>query len=758
MQLNPNEISTQCVHYYHAGMGLGNLINYADLNSPVPWGAYLCMRECGTPHGPNVVNACPTLYDDYVPLLAFPTAVNNLQPEWKSCTFQYDGNIITDPPYALTPYQVAADPTSSFMPTPTTARPAPPPITSIPAQTLRVPDLTTSSPVHTASPTDPANPSKVPTLKAPEGSGSSHSSRTGNGDNSREGFSSSDPAKSSPSPINGEDAPPEKNPGAGSTPEFPGANPHQDGGDLDSPPTGQSADPHTSDNGNPQPTLSDVPPLPTTAPLDLNSPQLHSLPVPAAIVPIGSTTYTTVDGTLDLGTQTLHPGGPDATVSGHVVSLASQGVVADSRWVAYSGPGDAGSTDKDDEGAAVAVFTVHGQTHTAYRASESGEAGTVTVVIIDGIPIAAGAAGQLNDGVSVSDAGSGLVIDGSSTVRFASPWSSAETARGVAVFTMGGKLLTAIQRGGVVDVDGTSMSVGGPLVTIGGEVISAELNGLLVGTRLVDFNSGGNANGRLGYVFIDSNGAVETTSAIPGDNGVLVVDGKTLLLRPGDPAATENVPGISVASDGLRVGSMTAPLSGVTREAEFTDAHGFVRTAFEVAHAGSEDISVDGKTLSVGGPAVTLDGQVISVGSAGLIVGGSKTVLFRTTDVPAAAITKATFDIGSSKLTAIEDGGDAVVIDGITLSVGGPVATIDGALISDGPNGVVTGASTTVPFVTTETTSSRSDGGHITAVQVTTSDTGSTVFHQKAGLVWVSWSIIWVFQFLLARHILGSRV
>ncbi|KAK5279248.1 hypothetical protein LTR16_007844 [Cryomyces antarcticus] len=64
-----NAVSTQCGTYrFGPGSGHGTAMNYADLNYPVPWSAYSCMSKC-RPSGLG----CKTIWDDFVPILAFPT-------------------------------------------------------------------------------------------------------------------------------------------------------------------------------------------------------------------------------------------------------------------------------------------------------------------------------------------------------------------------------------------------------------------------------------------------------------------------------------------------------------------------------------------------------------------------------------------------------------------------------------------------------------------------------------------------------------
>ncbi|KAL2354229.1 hypothetical protein BJ546DRAFT_68545 [Cryomyces antarcticus] len=140
-----SQISTQCGRY-HAGLGIGSPMNFADMNSPVPWSAYSCMPQCGQGGG-GWKNFCSTIWDDFLPQLAYPTDGNRIQPEWISCTFSLYGNFLFDPPIALQPASVLATPT---------------PLTSAataPASPLSIPTIVAQS-------TQPAPPSPKPTVSS----------------------------------------------------------------------------------------------------------------------------------------------------------------------------------------------------------------------------------------------------------------------------------------------------------------------------------------------------------------------------------------------------------------------------------------------------------------------------------------------------------------------------------------------------------------------------------------------------------------
>jgi hypothetical protein len=101
---------------------------------------------------------------------------------------------------------------------------------------------------------------------------------------------------------------------------------------------------------------------------------------------------------------------------------------------------------------------------------------------------------------------------------------------------------------------------------------------------------------------------------------------------------------------------------------------------------------VDGTTLTAGGPAVTISDTVVSLasGSSYLVVGGST--------IPIASPTFAPFIItngpGNFPITIMPN--SPVIVDGTTLTPGGPAVTISGTIVSlaSGSSYLVVGSST----------------------------------------------------------------
>jgi hypothetical protein len=118
----------------------------------------------------------------------------------------------------------------------------------------------------------------------------------------------------------------------------------------------------------------------------------------------------------------------------------------------------------------------------------------------------------------------------------------------------------------------------------------------------------------------------------------------------------------------------------------------------------SGQVVLGSHTLKVGQSA-TISSVVVSAGSTDIVVGSKTAVLTalpigpKYAAIPFSPIASASGDDASDAVTMVSAGSltmamsaldsDAVVVDGTTLSVGGPMATISGYVISDAANGLV---------------------------------------------------------------------
>ena len=192
-------------------------------------------------------------------------------------------------------------------------------------------------------------------------------------------------------------------------------------------------------------------------------------------------------GTVVVGGHTLSVGGPGTVIDGTTLS------VLDPSQIVVGGPGGTSTiaipTPAPTSG--VVITAPNGQVFTATNSGGSVVVGGVTLY-------PGGPAATLPNGLVVSDATSGLVIGGSSTLLFSS---LAPAPTSGAVITLGGQVYTVTNSGGSVIIGSLTLSPGGPAYTISGVVVSDATTGLVVGSTTVPFSTlpGATATGPLQY-------------------------------------------------------------------------------------------------------------------------------------------------------------------------------------------------------------------------------------------------------------------
>ena len=322
-----------------------------------------------------------------------------------------------------------------------------------------------------------------------------------------------------------------------------------------------------------------------------------------------------------------------------------------------------------------AVFTVSGHIYTAVHTSIGG------IAVIGRTTISAGGPAATFGNQIVSAASNGIAFnDGTITYSaLDAPVSEAAT------FGAGDHLYTAtgIKGGNAAVFDGTTVSAGGPAETIRGQVVSAVSGGIVVDGQTVAYTAATNQN--TPAAVYTANG--QTHSALEVDNGsAALVDGTNLSV--GGPAETFHGQAMSAVPNGVVVNGQTitysAAIGPMTEAAVFT-AGGEVQTA--VQRSGNNGALVDGTTLYVGGSARLISGQTVSAASDGILVNG-QTITY---SAPNEQITEAAlYTAGSAVHTAIDlSSGRAALVDGTTLSPGGPAQIINGQTISALSNGIV---------------------------------------------------------------------
>lgn len=337
---------------------------------------------------------------------------------------------------------------------------------------------------------------------------------------------------------------------------------------------------------------------------------------------------------------------------GSVVTVVPEGVRVDGTVVPYAQP-----QVQNEQGA---VFTVAGQSHTAVQHANG-------AVEVDGQSHTVGAAVTVADGSVVTLASEGVRVGGT-VVRYVKAPGQNEQG---AVITINGHAYNIDRQSGSLRFNGAPVSVGdvittnGDVLTIGSQVINA-------GGATIPLPDGQPAEPTVGGANVVIAG--KTMMAVQrGDN--VLIDGTTLHVgQVATVAGTE----LSVASNGVVVGTITATFhdmggSNVQASADAITIDGTVYSTSALPdHA--DAVVLAGHTLSKGGPAATIDGQVVTYGPNGISVENSPASITVNGEVYSAS--------------TLPDQSDAVLIAGHTLSKGGPAATIDGQVVTYGPNGI----------------------------------------------------------------------
>ena len=203
-------ISTQCGGWGNAH-GPGTPLNYADLNWPVPASAYSCQDRCSVTWTSTCATCllqtlpkpleCNTIWSDVDPVLAVPTKVREMVPEWSTCSF-WDfaiPNFFFDPPIALHAQPAMATPTWPSRSVTTAAAPSSTAQDPLPKNTATSQD---PDPSNTESPgktkTAHNDPNSVSPSRTPANGASSDPPSPQHTDPSHE---SQDPGKPAGSPL-----------------------------------------------------------------------------------------------------------------------------------------------------------------------------------------------------------------------------------------------------------------------------------------------------------------------------------------------------------------------------------------------------------------------------------------------------------------------------------------------------------------------------------------------------------------------------
>ncbi|KAL9080607.1 MAG: hypothetical protein Q9157_000662 [Trypethelium eluteriae] len=696
------------------GDGLGALtasFNLTDLNSPVPLSIYTRQPWCAAyssqwqppvdcvagneTDSAECTATCPQT-QPYEPIIVLPSGVlQSIDSAWASCSLDLRGNY--DPPYLLTPYAAAAEPTVLPTSTAAPAMPASGPTHGAPTPTA-LPQSYSPEPV--ASPNPPA-------AKPTSGSGSQSS-----------GGSSGDTGAPPPYDVGGDNGGSKphsggseagSNPGYGSTGE--GATGGNEGGNGGESGSGGSGRGSGTDGVDPNAGLRSSPGSPGA---DAAGNVVGILGDPGAGSGSKSGSGSTGAGSGGAGSGSTGAQGNGASGNGNSgnedpensdpdIGSSGGGVTNGERpGIGSSGNGDPANSQYDPASADPNSGGIQVGGRPA-RADPNGSGVVIgsqtyqpgAVATVGGVPVYVGRAGTVIAGGSIMALPTLLVGGPGSTANGFSGSASAEDDQSpAAIITIGGNPYTAYSGQSLV-IAGTTIQPNGRGATIDGQKISIGAAGVVAGSQTVPFST---PNSDAVFTI-----GSQVYTAHPGTP--LIIGSITLM--PGGPAATISGETISMATNGVVVDGTTLPYASATPGpataivAPFT-LDGVPYTAYALpSHPGTEVIVGPSgilTTLSVGGPAATISGQAISAVPGGVDVGRSFDP-FRTITATASLETAAIFTAKDGTVwTAIEEPdprgtGEVVLLEHgsttLTMAVGGKETVIDGETVSAGASGLV---------------------------------------------------------------------
>ncbi|RMY21871.1 hypothetical protein D0867_03075 [Hortaea werneckii] len=369
-------------------------------------------------------------------------------------------------------------------------------------------------------------------------------------------------------------------------------------------------------------------------------------------------------------------------------------------------------------------------------------------------------------GATLSLGSAGIVVAGveeTSTVRLPTAEPSPTGPAG-ALVPLESQTLTALPTGsnGVVLGEGTTLSAGGPAVTVGQQSLSLNSDGILIygpdGTTTVPSTQNPTQTPDTSAFLLTVGGQTIPASQI--DPTAIALPDIQTTLQVGGEAAIINDETISLKNSGLILASGTktttlpfpphhqpSPSSHLVPVAVLTAA----RTQYTVfSPSPSEEttaaaVIIDGQTLSPDGGPITLPnggGTLRLLPSNGIEMADASrtTTLALATAAAGGSSTRrgpeeAIITLDGSTLTASAPGSSntataaaVVVVGGTTLSPGGDALRIGDGTVSLGPSGLVVGSGddlTTVPLTHNSTSRTSSAQSTRSTSRTTTSSTSS---------------------------------
>ena len=354
---------------------------------------------------------------------------------------------------------------------------------------------------------------------------------------------------------------------------------------------------------------------------------VHTLSLPAQMAfTIDAQTFTANPTGFIVNNAAISPGGTAHLVDGSTINLDQSGVLA--------------------VGSSTPVLAVAGQTFTPNPLAFS----------IAGTIVSAGGPAITIDRNFVSLDQSGVLVIESTTISLTYP---SPTPSATEAFTVAGQTFTPNPF--AFPIDGATISVHGPAVTIGGTVISLGQNGALeIGSSTISLLIPTDIH--LGKAY-----TVAGQRFTPNPSAFSIA-GTTV--SAGGPAVTVAGTVVSLSQSGvLAIGSsiISLPTQSYTPREVYT-------IAGQTLTPDPSTFIIAGTTVSVGGPAATIDGTIISLQPSGILLIGSRTIPLLTT--PAPTFQSSDIDIDGFDVKA--ESSFIVIVDGKTLTAGAAGVTLSG--------------------------------------------------------------------------------
>ncbi|KAF7194848.1 hypothetical protein HII31_03808 [Pseudocercospora fuligena] len=429
------------------------------------------------------------------------------------------------------------------------------------------------------------------------------------------------------------------------------------------------------------PTLPTLKPTTTpAAPADSPKPKPKSTPVPQPIAPTPS---------------------PNQSKSNSATAAQPQASPnhPTTKSIAVNSPA---ASNSGDNGGTI-VLPLDGSSITASKTVvTSGNGVQTTQIIVAGHTMVQGGSAVTLSSHNVSLATNGVVIDGHQTLPVPDG-----PQRPTTTLTLNGSPVPVMPIDGTAQdgqassqaiVDGSTLTVGGPAITIGTQVVSLAPGGLVIdGSSIYDLDSSLHTPNVVASATItlpsaqitasealvtDAQGVIHTVAAI---GSRILQPGGTPIIIAGH---TVSVGSSAMIVDGIETIPLTAPTSETLSQAVLdlgsTTLSVVEHTSADVEGHSITEAVVAGTTLTPGAAAI-IDGHVIAFESGHVVIDGRTTQSFESgaTSLPQAIATLPSAEIFASEVITTDSSGQIstlAIIDGTTLDPGA-VATVDGHVI-----------------------------------------------------------------------------